>query len=45
MKCFVIPVAIETVETVTKGLKKHFEAIPGKHSTDSSQKKITVLGT
>jgi hypothetical protein len=44
MKCFVIPVIIGATETVTKGLKKYLETIPGKHSTDSLQK-TAVLGT
>jgi hypothetical protein len=29
---------------VTKGLRKHLEAIPGKHSIDSLQK-TAILGT
>jgi hypothetical protein len=33
MKCFIIPVII--VITVTKGLRKYMETVPGKHSTDS----------
>jgi hypothetical protein len=39
MKCFVIPVIIGTIGIVTRGLKKYLETIPGKHSTDSLQKK------
>jgi hypothetical protein len=35
MKCFVIPVIIGATGIVTKGLKKHLETIPGKHSIDS----------
>jgi hypothetical protein len=38
MKCFVIPVIIGVIGTVTKGLKKYQETIPGKHSIDSLQK-------
>jgi hypothetical protein len=33
-----IPVVIGATRTVTKGLKKNLEAIPGKHPTDSLQK-------
>jgi hypothetical protein len=39
MKCFVIPVIIGATGIVTRGLKKYLEAIPGKHSVDSLQKK------
>jgi hypothetical protein len=45
MKCFVIPVIIGATGIVTRGLKKYLETIPGKHSVDSLQKKIAVLGT
>jgi hypothetical protein len=31
MKCFVIPLVIVAVETVTRGLRKYPEEIPGKH--------------
>jgi hypothetical protein len=44
MKCFVILVIIGATGTVTKGLKKYLETIPGKHSIDSLQK-TAVLGT
>jgi hypothetical protein len=37
-KCFVIPVITGATGIVTKGLKKHLETIPGKHSIDSLQK-------
>jgi hypothetical protein len=43
MKCMIIPVVIATTGIVTKGLRKHLEAIPGKHSIDSLQK-TAVLG-
>jgi hypothetical protein len=33
MKCMIVPVIISAFGTVTKGLQKHMEAIPGKHST------------
>jgi hypothetical protein len=39
MKCFVIPVITGATGIVTKGLKKCQETVPGKHSTDSLQKK------
>jgi hypothetical protein len=35
MKRFVIPAIIGITVTVTKGLKKYLETIPGEHSTDS----------
>jgi hypothetical protein len=38
----IIPVKIGATSTVTKGLKKNLEAIPGKHSIDSLQK-TTIL--
>ena len=44
MKCMVIPVISRATGTVTKGLGKNFEAIPGKHSIDSLQMSAT-LGT
>jgi hypothetical protein len=40
----IIPVITGTTRTVTKGLKKNLEAIPGKHPTDSLQK-TAILGT
>jgi hypothetical protein len=44
MKCFVIPAVIGATGTVTRGLKKYLEGIPGKHSTDSLHT-TTILGT
>lgn len=44
MKCFVIPVIIGATGTVTRGLRKYLELIPGKHSIDSLQK-TAILGT
>jgi hypothetical protein len=38
MKCFVIPVVIGATGTVTRGLRKYLEEIPGKHCIDSLQK-------
>jgi hypothetical protein len=40
-KCFVIPVVIGTTGTVTRGLRKYLEEIPGKHSVDSLQKTLS----
>jgi hypothetical protein len=37
MKCSVIPVVTEATGTVTTGLRKYLEEIPGKHSIDSLQ--------
>jgi hypothetical protein len=45
MKCFVIPVISGATGIVTRGLKIYLEKIPGKHSIDSLQKKISVLRT
>jgi hypothetical protein len=44
MKCLVIPVVTGATGSVTKGLKKYPETIPGKHSIDFLQK-TAVLGT
>jgi hypothetical protein len=44
MKCSVMPVAIGATGTVTRGLRKYLEDIPGKHSIDSLQK-TAILGT
>jgi len=44
MKCMIIPVIIGATGRVTKVLKKHLKATPGKHSIDSL-KKTAVLGT
>jgi 3-deoxy-D-manno-octulosonic acid (KDO) 8-phosphate synthase len=41
MKCMIIPVIIGATGSVTKGLNKRFEAIPGKRSIDLLQKNIT----
>jgi hypothetical protein len=43
MKSFVTPVAIGATGTVTSGLRKYLEEIPGKHSIDSLQKKKTAI--
>ena len=43
MKYVIVPVIIGATRIVTKGLKKHFEATPGKHSVDSLQK-ACILG-
>jgi len=39
MRCFVMPVIVETTGNVIKELKKYLETIRGKHSIDSVQKK------
>jgi hypothetical protein len=44
LKCTVIPVIIGATGIVTRSLRKHLEAVPGKHSIDSLQK-TAVLGT
>jgi hypothetical protein len=44
MTYFVMLVVIGAAGIVTKGLKEYLEAIPGKHSIDSLQKKTAVLG-
>jgi hypothetical protein len=36
----IIPVIIRDIGTVTKGLKKNLEAIPGKYSIDSLQRQL-----
>jgi hypothetical protein len=43
-KCTVIPAIIGATGIVTRRLRKHLEAVPGKHSIDSLQKTV-VLGT
>jgi hypothetical protein len=43
MKCMIIPVTTGAIGMVTKVLKKNLEAITGKHSTDSLQKRA-ILG-
>jgi hypothetical protein len=40
----IIPVVIGATGIVTRGLRKHLEAIPGKHSVDQQQK-TAILGT
>jgi len=44
LKCTIIPVIIRATGIVTTSLRKNFEAVPGKHSTDSLQK-TAILGT
>jgi hypothetical protein len=44
LKCTIISVIIGATGIVTKSLRKNLEAIPGKHSIDSVQKKA-ILGT
>jgi len=44
LKCKITPITIGVTGIVIKVLKKHLEAIPGKHSVDSLNK-AAVLGT
>jgi hypothetical protein len=44
LKCTIIPVITGVTGIVTRSLRKHLEAVPGKHSIDSLQK-TAVLGT
>jgi len=44
MKCVTVPVITGATGTVTKGLRKNLEVIPGKYSIDALQK-TAVLGT
>jgi len=44
LKCTVKPVITGATGIVTRSLRKHLEAIPGKHSIDSQQK-TAILGT
>ena len=44
LKYKITPVITAATGIVTKGLRKYFAAIPGKHSIDSLQK-TAVLGT
>jgi hypothetical protein len=44
MKCFIIPVIIRAMGSVSKSLRKYLETIPGEHSVDSLQK-TAVFGT
>jgi hypothetical protein len=43
-KCTIIPVIIGATEIETRSLRKHMEAVPGKHSIDSLQK-TAILGS
>jgi hypothetical protein len=42
--CTIIPVIIGATGIVTGSLRKHLEAVPGKHSIDSLQK-TAIIGT
>ena len=44
LKCTIIPLIIGATGIVTRSLKKHLDAVPGKHSIDSLQK-TAILGT
>jgi hypothetical protein len=44
LKCIVIQVIIGDTGIVTRSLRKHLEAVPGKHSIGSLQK-TAILGT
>jgi hypothetical protein len=44
VKCTIVPVIIGATGMVTRSLRKHLEAVPGKHLIDSLQK-TAVLGT
>jgi len=44
LKCKITAVIIRASGIVTKGLRKTFEAIPGKHAIDSLQETV-ILGT
>ena len=44
LNCTIVPIIIGATGIVTSGLRKNFEAVPGKHSIDSLQK-TAVLGT
>jgi hypothetical protein len=39
-----LPIVIGATGIVTRSLRKHLEAVPGKHSIDSLQK-TAILGT
>ena len=43
-KCTIVPVIIRATGIVTKSVKKNFESVPVKHSTDSL-KKTAKIGT
>ena len=40
LKCTIIPVVIGPTGIVTRSLGKNLEAIPGKHSIDSLQRRL-----
>jgi hypothetical protein len=44
LKCRIIPIVIGATGRVTSSLRKHLEAVPGKHWIDSLQK-TAILGT
>ena len=44
LKCTIMPIIIGATGIVTRSLRKNLEAVPGKHSIDSSQK-TAILGT
>ena len=44
LKYTIVPVIIGATGIVTRSLRKHLEAVPGKHSIDSLQK-TAILGT
>jgi hypothetical protein len=45
VKYFVIPKVTWAMRTLTQGLIKYLETIPGKHSVHSLQKIVAILGT
>jgi hypothetical protein len=44
LKCTIMPVIIGATGIVTRSLRKNLDAVPGKHSIDSLQKRA-ILGT
>jgi hypothetical protein len=44
LKCTIIPIIIGATGIVTRSFRKKLEAVPGKHSIDSLQKRA-ILGT
>ena len=40
LKCMITPVIIGAVGIVTRSLRKHLEAVPGKHSIDLLQRQL-----
>ena len=44
LKCTIAPVIIGATGIVTRSVRKHVEAVPGKHSIDSQQK-TAIYGT